>query len=256
MDSLDPARYPGLCRRPGMDSLDPLDTLDFADDLAWTPWTQLHTLDFADDLAWTPWTQLHTLDFADDLAWTPWTQLHTLDFADDLAWTPWTQLDTLGFADDLAWTPWTQLHTLDFADDLDPFSHTQQHDTRKASTAKDNSDRLGLNVHKGYSRVLKKLSVSITTCLRRILQATGLRPSTTVNSGNRPSNIQQKTRYSKTMDFRTRILLNPYRKGFWSLKYSPLTPGCEELKSTKRLLSTKGKFTTILVLATLQDKWR
>ena len=49
----------------------------------------------------------------------------------------------------IQWTPWTQLNELGFADDLALLSHTQQQMQEKTSTVVDNSDHLGLKIHRG-----------------------------------------------------------------------------------------------------------
>ena len=54
----------------------------------------------------------------------------------------------------IQWTPWTQLDDLDFADNLAILSRTQQQMQEKTSMVADNSDRLGLKVHRGKTKVL------------------------------------------------------------------------------------------------------
>nr|KAG5692146.1 hypothetical protein BaRGS_020694 [Batillaria attramentaria] len=55
----------------------------------------------------------------------------------------------------IQWTLWTQLDDLDFADDLALLSHTQQQMQEKTNMIADTSARLGLNIHKGKTKVLK-----------------------------------------------------------------------------------------------------
>ena len=55
----------------------------------------------------------------------------------------------------IQWSPWTQLDDLDFADDLALLSHTQHQMQEKTSTVSENSAKLGLNIHRGKSKVLK-----------------------------------------------------------------------------------------------------
>ena len=55
----------------------------------------------------------------------------------------------------IQWTPWTQLHDLDFADDIALLSHNQQQMQEKTSDVAENSAKLGLNIHRGKSKVLK-----------------------------------------------------------------------------------------------------
>ena len=58
---------------------------------------------------------------------------------------------------------WTHLDDLDFADDLALHSHAQWQMQEKTSMAVDNSDRLGLKVHRLKSKVLKNNEIVITT---------------------------------------------------------------------------------------------
>ena len=55
----------------------------------------------------------------------------------------------------IQWTMWAQLDDLDFADDLALLSHTQQQMQEKTSTIATNSARLGLNIHRGKSKVMR-----------------------------------------------------------------------------------------------------
>ena len=55
----------------------------------------------------------------------------------------------------IQWSPWTQLDDLDFADDLALLSHTQHQMQEKTNTVSENSAKLGLNIHRGKSKVLK-----------------------------------------------------------------------------------------------------
>ena len=55
----------------------------------------------------------------------------------------------------IQWTLWDQLEDLDFADDLALLSHTQQQMQEKTSIVAATSARIGLNIHKGKSKVLK-----------------------------------------------------------------------------------------------------
>ena len=57
---------------------------------------------------------------------------------------------------------WDQLDDLDFANDLALLSHTQQQLQEKTSTVADTSARIGLNIHKGKSKVLKVNATSTT----------------------------------------------------------------------------------------------
>ena len=56
---------------------------------------------------------------------------------------------------DIQWTPWKQLDDLDFADDLALLSHTQQQMQEKTSYVAQFSACVGLNIHRGKSKVLK-----------------------------------------------------------------------------------------------------
>ena len=55
----------------------------------------------------------------------------------------------------IQWTLWSQLDDLDFADDLALLSHTHQQMQEKTNSVAANSTRLGLNVHKGKTKLLK-----------------------------------------------------------------------------------------------------
>ena len=55
----------------------------------------------------------------------------------------------------IQWTLWDQLEDLDFADDLALLSHTQQQTQEKTNIVADTSARIGLNIHKGKSKVLR-----------------------------------------------------------------------------------------------------
>ncbi|KAL0152485.1 hypothetical protein M9458_052208, partial [Cirrhinus mrigala] len=56
--------------------------------------------------------------------------------------------------DAFLWMLWNQLEDFDFADDLALPSHTQQQMQEKSSIVAENSTHLGLNFHKGKSKVL------------------------------------------------------------------------------------------------------
>ena len=60
----------------------------------------------------------------------------------------------------IQWSPWTQLDDLDFADDLALLSHTQHQMQEKTNTVSENSAKLGLNIHRGKSKVLKVNALS------------------------------------------------------------------------------------------------
>ena len=62
---------------------------------------------------------------------------------------------TSGKRNGIQWTLWSQLDDLDFADDIALVSHTQQQMQEKTNLLAENSACLGLNVHKGKSKVLK-----------------------------------------------------------------------------------------------------
>ena len=53
------------------------------------------------------------------------------------------------------WTLWTQLDDLDFADDLALLSHSQQQMQDKTTALADTSAKVGLNIHKGKTKVMK-----------------------------------------------------------------------------------------------------
>ena len=60
----------------------------------------------------------------------------------------------------IQWSLWTQLDDLDFADDFALLSHTQHQMQEKTSTVSGNSAKLGLNIHRGKSKVLKVNALS------------------------------------------------------------------------------------------------
>ena len=60
----------------------------------------------------------------------------------------------------IQWTLWTQLDDLDFADDLALLSHTHGQMQDKTDTVDDISASIGLNIHRGKSKVLKINSAS------------------------------------------------------------------------------------------------
>ena len=62
----------------------------------------------------------------------------------------------------IQWTLWDQLDDLDFADDLALLSHTQQQMQEKTRTIADTSARIGLNIHRGKSKVLKVNTTNTT----------------------------------------------------------------------------------------------
>ena len=55
----------------------------------------------------------------------------------------------------IQWTPWTQLDDLDYADDLALLSHTQQQMQEKTNNVASTSAQVGLNIHKGKTKILK-----------------------------------------------------------------------------------------------------
>ena len=65
----------------------------------------------------------------------------------------------------IQWTLWTQLDDLDFADDLALLSHTQQQMQEKTDAVAETSACLGLNIHRGKSKVLK-VNAANTTPIR------------------------------------------------------------------------------------------
>ena len=65
----------------------------------------------------------------------------------------------------IQWTLWEQLEDLDFADDLAVLSHSQQQMQQKTSIVAENSRRLGLNIHRGKSKILKINSASTALIL-------------------------------------------------------------------------------------------
>ena len=60
----------------------------------------------------------------------------------------------------IQWTLWTQLDDLDFADDIALLSHNQQQMQEKTSLVAQNSEKLGLKIHNGKSKLLKVNSTS------------------------------------------------------------------------------------------------
>ena len=64
----------------------------------------------------------------------------------------------------IRWTLWTQLDDLDFADDLALLSHTHHQMQDKTQTLSDNSARVGLNIHKGKTKIMR----INTTCPEQI----------------------------------------------------------------------------------------
>ena len=60
----------------------------------------------------------------------------------------------------IQWTLWTQLDDLDFADDLALLSHSQQQMQEKTNEVAVTSRQLGLNIHRGKSKVLKANATS------------------------------------------------------------------------------------------------
>ena len=55
----------------------------------------------------------------------------------------------------IQWTPWRQLDDLDYADDLALLSHTQQQMQEKTNNVASLSAQMGLNIHKGKTKILK-----------------------------------------------------------------------------------------------------
>ena len=55
----------------------------------------------------------------------------------------------------IQWTLWDQLDDLDFADDLALLAHTQQQMQEKTNIVAATSASMGLNIHKGKSKILK-----------------------------------------------------------------------------------------------------
>ena len=62
----------------------------------------------------------------------------------------------------IQWTLWQQLDDLDFADDLALLSHTQQQIQHKTDTLSQSSTCIGLNIHRGKSKILRVNAVSDT----------------------------------------------------------------------------------------------
>ena len=62
----------------------------------------------------------------------------------------------------IQWTPFSQLNDLDFADDIALLSHNQQQMQDKTRDVAENSAKLGLNIHRGKSKVLKVKTVDTT----------------------------------------------------------------------------------------------
>ncbi|CAH8469006.1 unnamed protein product [Schistosoma turkestanicum] len=71
---------------------------------------------------------------------------------------------TSGGKHGISWTVRTQLDDLDFADDLALLSHTQQQMQEKTTSVAAASAALGLNIHKGKSKILR----CNTTCTNQI----------------------------------------------------------------------------------------
>ena len=68
----------------------------------------------------------------------------------------WTmKTSTAGKRNGIQWTLWTQLEDLDFVDDLALLSHTQQQMHEKTNDVATTSAQLGLNIHRGKTKVLK-----------------------------------------------------------------------------------------------------
>jgi hypothetical protein len=61
-----------------------------------------------------------------------------------------------------------QLNDLDFADDLALLSHNQQQMQKKISTVAENSKTIGLNIHRGKSKVLKASTTPLSLKGRRL----------------------------------------------------------------------------------------
>ncbi|VDP48025.1 unnamed protein product [Schistosoma curassoni] len=55
----------------------------------------------------------------------------------------------------IQWTARMQLDDLDFTDDLAPLSHTQQQMQEKTTRVASASVAVGLNIHKGKSKILR-----------------------------------------------------------------------------------------------------
>ena len=55
----------------------------------------------------------------------------------------------------IQWTPWTQLEDLDFADDIVLFSHDHNQMQEKTKAVASNSEKLGLRINQGKSKLLK-----------------------------------------------------------------------------------------------------
>ena len=72
---------------------------------------------------------------------------------------------TAGRGNGIQWTMWTQLNDLDFADDLALLSHTQQQMQEKTSTISANSACIGLNIHRGKTKVLRVNSPSTSAIM-------------------------------------------------------------------------------------------
>ena len=62
---------------------------------------------------------------------------------------------TAGKRNGIQWTLWTQLEDLAFADDLALLSHTQQQMQEKTNDVATTSAQIGLNIHRGKTKVLK-----------------------------------------------------------------------------------------------------
>ncbi|VDP21340.1 unnamed protein product [Schistosoma margrebowiei] len=64
-------------------------------------------------------------------------------------------MSTSGRKHGIYWTAGMQLDDLDFADDLALLSHTQQQMQEKTTSVATASTAVGLNIHKGKSRILR-----------------------------------------------------------------------------------------------------
>ncbi len=60
----------------------------------------------------------------------------------------------------IQWTPWTRLTDLDFTDNLALLSHTQQQMQEMMTSVASASAQIGLNIHKGKSKILKTNTAS------------------------------------------------------------------------------------------------
>lgn len=66
----------------------------------------------------------------------------------------------------IQWTPWTRLTDLDFADDLALLSHTQQQMQEMMTSVASAAAQVGLNIHKGKSKILKTNTASTYPIMR------------------------------------------------------------------------------------------